>query len=114
MVQVNPGDHPFRNKRDDDQVESSYQRYAGENLINVIRCSFSRTDTRDKSTVLSHVVSNFVGVKDNRYVEVCEEDNSDCIQQRVERLAPSQRVHHGSEVAIVSQSITDRLRQRQD
>src|SRR5947209_443345 len=91
MVQVNTSDHPFRNKRDDDQVERSYQRDAGENLIDVIRSSLSGTDTWNKSPILPHVVGNFVGVEDNRHVEICEENNSDCIQQSVERLRSEER-----------------------
>src|SRR2546430_6581467 len=114
MVQGNGGDHPFRDERDDDQVESSHQRDAGENLIDVIGSSLSGTDTRNESAVLPHVVSNFVGVENNRYVEVCEKDDSYCIQQSVERLAPAKGVHHRSEIAVVPQSVTYRLRQRQN
>src|SRR5262249_20266148 len=100
VVQVNTGDHPFRNERNNDEIQGADQGDAGENLIDMIGSAPPRTDAGNKPAVLAHVVGNFVWIEDDRHVEVREENDADRIQQRVQRLTPFQRIDERAQVAV--------------
>src|SRR5581483_9207102 len=77
VVQVNAGDHPLRNKGDDDQVQGSHQSDAGQDLVNCVGGTLARADAGNEAAVLTHVVRNLVGVEDDGDIEVREEDDAD-------------------------------------
>src|SRR5690348_1379737 len=98
MVQVNTGDHPFGNERDDNQIQRAYQGDASQDFVNEVRSALSGTNAGNESTILTHVVGNFAGIEHDGNVEVGEEDNSDGIQERVERFAPAQPADQVAEI----------------
>src|SRR5207302_5543671 len=51
MVEVNAGNHPLRNKRDEDEIKSTYQRDAIKDFVNVIGGALARTDAGNKAAV---------------------------------------------------------------
>src|SRR6185369_15761449 len=113
MVQVNTRDHPLRYKRDDDQVQRSNQRNAGQNVIDVIRRSLARPDTGNEPAILLHVPGDLSGIEHDRHIEVGEEDDADAIEQRIERLAPVEVAHQLIDTRILalhhhSQSLRER------
>src|SRR3984957_7375273 len=114
MVQVNAGNHPLGNKRNDDQIKRAHQRDAGQDFIDEIRGALARTNAGNKSAILAHVVGDFARIEDDRDVEVSEEDNSYRIENRIERLAPTQPADEIPEIAIVAQTVADSLRQSQN
>src|SRR5581483_8752999 len=81
VVEMQTGDHPFRNNRNQDQVQRSHQGDAGQDLVDVIRGPGARTNAGDEPPVLTHVVGNFSRVEHDRHVEVCEEDDANGVQQ---------------------------------
>src|SRR5580692_12422915 len=114
MVEMNSCDHPLRDKGNDDQIQSAYQSDPGQDLIDVVGGSFTRPDAGNKPAILPHVVGNLVRVKDDRHIEVCEENNAHRIKKRVERLAPAQPMDQIVEVPVVAQAISHGLRHGQD
>src|SRR5258705_445501 len=109
VVQMDTRDHPFRNKGNDDQIQRTHQCDVGEYFIDVVGGALARSDAGDKSAILPHIVGNLAWVKDDRHIEVREEDDPNGIQQRVERLTPTQRLDHLAKVAVISQSSQDCL-----
>ena len=53
----------------DDQVQAANQGDARQDLVNVVRRAFARTNARDEAAILPHVVRNFVRVEDDGHVE---------------------------------------------
>src|SRR5205807_8848263 len=87
---------------------------SGQYFVDEIRCPLAWTNAGDEPAIFPHVVGDFTWIEHNRHVKVCEKDNADRIQARVQRFSPAQRVNHLAEVAVVAQSISDRLRERQN
>ena len=100
---MNAGNHPFRNERDENEIQSADQRDAGENFVDEISGALAGADAGNKASVLAHVVRNLGRVKDNGNVKVRKEDDAQTIKQRVERLAPLESVHYRAKIAIVLQ-----------
>src|SRR5215475_2069197 len=107
MVEVNAGDHPFRNERNDNQIERTYQGDTGQYFIDEICCAATGADPGDKSAVLAHVVSDFARIEHDRNIEIREEDDADRVQQGVERFAPANGIEQRAEVAVIAQPVTD-------
>src|SRR2546428_7485399 len=103
MVQVNAGDHPLRNKRDDDQIKRSHQRDSRQNLVDVIGCPRAGANTGKKSVILPHGVRNLVGVEDYGIVEVCEKDDPIRVSKRAERSAPTPCMNQVTYVAAITE-----------
>src|SRR3984957_713775 len=114
MVEMDSGDHPLGNKRNDDQVKRAYQRDASQDFVDVIGGAFAGTDAGDKSAVLPHVVGNLVGIEDNRHIEVGKENNPYGIEECVKRLAPAQPVDQVAKGPVVAQAVSHGLRHSQD
>src|SRR5258708_16971654 len=114
MLQVNTNHHHLGNKRNDDQVQRAHQSHASQNFIDVIGSPFSRPDARDKATVLTHVVGDFIGIEYDRNVKVSEENDRHGVQHGVQRLTPLQRLDQRSEIAVVAQTNEKRLRNSDD
>src|SRR5438105_12338877 len=106
MVEMDAGDHPFRNQRDDDQIQAADESDSCQNLVDVVGSAASRTNAGDKSAVLAHVVGDFVRIKYDGNIKVREKDDAQGVQQGVERLTPAQCIKHGLEVAIVLKEIS--------
>src|SRR5579863_2062690 len=109
MVEMDSRDHPLRNERNNDQVQSAHQCNSSQNLIDVIGSALARPDARDKSAILPHVVGNLVGVEDDGDVEVGEENNSNGVQERVQRFTPAQPVNQVAKITVVAQAISHGL-----
>src|SRR5258708_2194029 len=88
VIQVDTNHQPFRNKRNDDEVQRANQCDSGQNLVDVVCRALARTNAGDEPAVLAHVVGNLVGVEDNGNIEVRKEDDGNRVENGVERLAP--------------------------
>jgi len=64
-------------------------------------------NARDKPAPLAHVVGQLVGVEDNGNIEVAEENNSGNVEQRVEWLAPGQRLRERADPRAVARKDSD-------
>src|SRR5262249_6204211 len=67
------------------------------------------TNTGNKPAIFAHVVGNFAGVKNNRNIEIGEENNADGVQQSVKRFSPAERSQQISKVAAVAQAVAESL-----
>src|SRR5579862_4141790 len=114
MVQMDAGNHPFGNERNNDQIQRTHQGDVGEHFVDKVRRTFPRSNSRDESSVLPHVVGNLAWVEDNRDVKVCEENDANRVEEGIERLAPPQILDQRRKVAVIFQSITDGLRKSKD
>src|ERR1700728_3910505 len=114
MVEMDTGNHPFRNERNDDQVQGPHERDARQNLVNEIGGALAGTDARDKSAVLAHVVGDFARIKHDRNIEISEENNAEGVEHRIKRLTPSQPPEQVAEITAVAHAIADGLRQSQN
>src|SRR6266568_371081 len=117
IVEVNTCNHPFWDQRNDDQVKRAYQGNTGEHIVDVVAGANSGTNARNKPTILLHVVADVFWIKDNRHIEVSKKEDTDRIQERVQRFAPSQSLAESrkerTKVAVVLQRISNGLRKRQ-
>ena len=119
MIQMYPGDHPFRDERNNDQVQRTDQRNAGQDLINMIGGAPSRTNAGNESPVLSHVVRNFRWVEDNRayiartsngrlgYVHMLDMSSGALTQLSIDLDAENQR-HDGVVVDMRNNNVNPR------
>src|SRR5689334_23120115 len=80
----------FRNDGNKRQIERADKRNSSQDGIDIFRGSLSGTNSRNKSAVLPHVVRNFVGIENDRRVEVTKKDDTDNVQQVVDRLPDPQ------------------------
>src|ERR1700735_4390978 len=92
VLQVNAGDHPFRQQTNDGQINSAHKRQARQNAIYIFRCVPSRTNSGYKPAILAHVVRKLRRIKNDAHVKKCEKDDERHINQGVERLAPLDRI----------------------
>src|ERR1051325_8493800 len=112
VLNVKPGYHEFRNDGNHCQVQSTDERNSRQDGINVFGCSFARTNSRYESSVLSHVVGDFIGIEDDRRVKVAEENDTQDIEQVVQRLTKSERVSNGTQETVLSHHQPECLRER--
>src|SRR5205807_4828628 len=101
MVQVNAGNHPFRDERDDDQIQSAHQSDASEDLVDVIRGALPRANARNKAAVLPHVVRNLIRVEDNRHIKVGKKNDAHGVEKGVQGFAPAEPANQVAKIAII-------------
>src|SRR5262249_15006741 len=94
MIDVKSRNHEFRNDGDQSQVDGPREGNSGQNGFNVFGGFLPRADARDEPTVLAHVVGHLSGIKNDRRVEVTEENDSSHVQNVIERLSPMQCLGH--------------------
>ena len=93
MIQAQSCQHNLRNERDKSQVDPAYPGDLGKNVIQVIRGTFARPDTWNKPALLTHVVGYFVGVINNREIEMRKKHDQDDVADRIQGLAPGKQTH---------------------
>src|SRR5208282_4233523 len=114
VVELDTRNHPFRNQRDQNQVERTHQRDPGENIVDEIRSPLPRPYTGNKPSPLPHIVRDLVRVEHDRDIEVGKENNAQAIEQGVERFAPFHRVQHGTNHLVIVERRTQHLGQSQN
>ena len=72
---VKPGDQNGRQHTYGRNIDGSTQRDAGQYPINVICRAFTRTNPRNISAMLFHIVGNIHRIERYRSIEVAEEEN---------------------------------------
>src|SRR5271163_3426778 len=92
MLQVNPGNHPFRQQANYRQIHAAHKREPRQNPVDVLRRVPPRTNPRHEPAVLPHVVRQLRGIKNNAHVEKCKKYDQRHIDQGVQRLAPLDHV----------------------
>ena len=114
MLQMDTGNHPFRQQTNNRQVHSAHERQPRQNPVDVVRSIAARPDARNKPAVLPHVVRQLRGIKNNSHVEKGEKDNQRHVDQSVERLAPLDRVRKlGKRRRLGGEKQRQSLRERQ-
>src|SRR5437016_14086809 len=90
VLDMNAGDHPFGNQGNQGKVNAADQRQVGQEACEVLRRIVAGTDARDEAPVLADVIGDVIGIEDDGYVEVCEENNPRHVEKSVKRLAPAE------------------------
>src|ERR1700722_12287796 len=93
MLQMNAGDHPFWQQTDDGEVDSTNERQARQNAIDVFGRVTSRPDAGYESAVLPHVVRKLSGIENNTHIEKRKKDDECNVNQRIERLTPPDLIY---------------------
>src|SRR6202522_3806953 len=92
MLQMDTGNHPFRQQTNNRQVHAAHERHPRKYPVDVVESVAARPDPRKNPAVLPHVVRQLRGIKNNSHVEKGKKDNQRHIDQSVERLPPPDRV----------------------
>src|SRR5215831_11784508 len=79
----------FRNHTDDGQIDGAGKCNLREDIVDVVGGSLTRPDTRNKTSVLFHVVGHIDWVKDHCGVEKTKKDDEAHIHQRVKQRSKS-------------------------
>src|SRR4030095_2991985 len=87
VLDVEARDHELWNDRNEREVKAADKSDSGQNRVDVFGSSLTRPDTPNKPAVLSHVIRHFVGIEDDRRIEVGEENDAENIQHVVQRFA---------------------------
>src|SRR5208282_3827953 len=114
VVELDTRNHPLWNQGNQNQVERADQRDPGENIVDEIRSPLARPDARNKSSPLPHVVRNLIRVEHDRDIEVGKENNSQTVEQGVERLTPFHRIQNRADDFVVVERRSQHLRQREN
>src|SRR6185437_6024325 len=101
MVQMNSADHELWDQRNDNQIQTAYQRQARQNIVDVICRALAGANSWNESTVLAHVIGNVVRPENNGDIEVGKEQDRNAIQQFVPGLSHIQRIKNRTEEAAV-------------
>src|SRR5690606_28608992 len=88
------GDQELRQKADNYQVDGTDQCDAGQDVVNVLGCTLTRTVARNKAGVLLQLVGRVLRVEHDSRVEERKEHDHRRIQEHVERLAMTERCQH--------------------
>src|SRR5262245_35565211 len=118
VLDVEARDHELWNDRNEREVKAANESDSGQDRVDVFGSSLTRPDTRNESAILSHVVRRFVGVEDDRRIEVGEEYDAEDVQQVVERFAESKRIGDAGKNTAKARGVipygqAERLRERQ-
>src|SRR6478672_2939672 len=92
LVRVDEDERDQRDQRDQTEVQRTRQRYAGQDVGQVVLGRLARPDPGDEAAVLLHVVSDLLGVEGDRDVEVGEEDDEQEERDHVHRVAAAHQV----------------------
>src|SRR5450755_1488294 len=87
MLELNAGNHDIGNQAQDRQVDAAHHRDLGEDGVHVVGGIAARANAGNESTVLSHIVGGFIGIKDDGYVKETEENDARHEQDVIQRLA---------------------------
>src|SRR4029077_14355307 len=90
VVEMDTRDHPFWEKADSRQIDSSHKRQPAQDAVDVLGSIAAGAYPRNKSTVLAHVVREFSGVENDAHIKEGEKNDQQDIDQSIERLAPGQ------------------------
>src|ERR1700735_2382321 len=88
MLQMDTGNHPFRQQANDRQVHAANERQSRQNPVDMIRSIASRPNSRNKSAILSHIVRKLRGIENNSHVAKRKKDNQRNVNQGIERVRP--------------------------
>src|SRR5580704_19596561 len=83
MLEMHAGNHPLGNQADDRQINSADERQPAQNPVDVLRRVPPRTNPRNKSAVLAHVVGKLGRIENDAHVKEREENNQEYVEQRV-------------------------------
>src|SRR5271165_2383473 len=90
MVQVNSGNHPFRQQANNGQIDGADKREALQNFADIFGGGAARPDARYETAILPHVVRELRGIEHDAHVKECEQQNQRNVQKGVQRFAPAQ------------------------
>src|SRR5216684_4834501 len=91
-MQFDAGNHPFRNKADQGEINATNESQPPENLVDVFGGVPPRSDAGNEPAVLAHVVSELRRIEHDAHVEEREQNDQCDVDQRVQRLAPRERL----------------------
>src|SRR3954469_6405686 len=92
LVRVHQRDGDERDQRDETEVQRTWQRDTGQDVLEVLLGRLARPDPGDEAAVLLHVVGHFFGVEGDGDVEVGEEDDEGEVQEHVEGVVALDQV----------------------
>src|SRR5205807_2160176 len=81
MVEVDTGDHPFREQADSRQIDPAHKRQPTQDAIDVLGGVAAGAYAGNKSTVLAHVVCEFARVKNDADIKEGKNDNQQNVDQ---------------------------------
>src|SRR2546426_9370614 len=92
VMQFDAGNHPFRDQADQGEINATNESQPPENLVDVFGRVPPRSDAGNEPAVLAHVVSELRRIEHDAYVEEREQNDQRDVDQRVQRLAPRERL----------------------
>src|SRR6476661_10930420 len=92
LARLHPHEGDQRDEREQTEVESSWQRDAGQDVVEVLLSRLACPDPGDEAAVLLHVVGDLFGVEGDRDVEVGEEDDQAEVEGHVDRVVTLDQV----------------------
>src|SRR5581483_10417307 len=99
-VQVNARNHPLRQEANDSQEAGADERQALQDLAHVIAGVAARTNSRNKTAVLAHVVGQLGRIEHNADIEEGKQDDQRDVHDGVQRFAPRENVLNGGHELI--------------
>ena len=69
------GDHELRNDRNQGQIDCSCKGDASQNGLDILGGSAPGPDSRNESSVLSHIAGDFRGIEYDGGIKVAKENN---------------------------------------
>lgn len=103
-----------RNQSYESKIDCAEKRDPVADLSKIICSRTTGSDAGDKSAVLLNVLRNIVGIKLNGRVEVCEEYNENCKEQRIKISVCGEPRREDGEFLIGPEQSHDKLRERQN
>src|ERR1700749_3187470 len=92
LVGADQDERDQRDQGDETEVQSTWQRDAGQDVGQVVLGRLARPDPGDEAAVLLHVVRHLFRVEGDRHVEVGEEDDQREERHHVERVVTADEV----------------------
>src|SRR5262249_172391 len=83
-------------------------------FIDVIARTITRTNTRNKASVATHIIGNPGGIEDDGNVKIGKEDDGNAVEKLVERLATPQSIKEPAEAAGIAHEVSQKQRRAEN